>query len=543
MGKVNQLPKILLHLLIPIGLCAASPCFGALGTIHLKGGKLVTAEIVAADRGQVLWKTDSKPNTEVRTFFRDQIEYVDFPSTDSWGQAEIAFESGKIDEAIVLYTQVIANRDFNYYPMLGNFASLAQVRLLECYRIKMNRSAIVLQAEKVRKEFSNLPPELRKFDPVTKAWIAISKKEWEAVITAIKVEDPPSSEGFLLRGMALESLGKQEEAVQAYAGAYVLNFGGPVNIAKQALQRSSAILAKIADKDRKNEIQAQAKIYRDLFGKGKLWEGAPGWLVKLADGKIVTLGKADLTSKAKSKPGGKSIVVSEKLEVAALPAPEKRDWVLVSELPHKIFLKGTTPNKDNFKNAGGVTTKDGIYLFDGTGGGIQLSGIDANQDALLLRLVFITDSTDGAIFDLNNVEGKEGGLGVYLEKGNLNIVWAKAGSPAKTWSAGKVKPGQKYQFFLAVEKSKQLSYLLGNAKEPKSGKPLGPLGIGTGLSASIGDTRAGTWDRETADRKEHTPFKGKILHLSIGTGKTAKQILDKETAQFGGKKVRLNPPE
>ncbi len=530
-------------MLVLCTICAGTPCFGALGTIHLKGGKSVTVEIVAADRGQVLWKADNKPESKTQPYFRNQIDYVDFPSTDLWTQAENAFESGKIDEAVTLYGQVIANRDFNFYPIPGNFASLAQVRLLSCYRIKMNQAAIVKQAEKVRTEFLNLPPDFRKFHPVIESWKAISRKKWEAAIAAIDKEDPPSSEGFLLRGMALEALGRKEEAVQSYAGAYVLNFGGPVNIAKQALQRSAAILAKSGNKDRKNEIQAQAKIYRDLFGKGNLWEGAPEWLVKLADGKIVTLGKADPMGKASGKPGGNTVVVTEKIEVAALPDPDKRDWVLVSELPHKIYLKGSNPNKDNFKNAGGVSAKDGAFVFDGTGGGIQLSGIDANLDVLLFRLVFITDSPDGAIFDLNNVEGKEGGLGVYLEGGNLKIVWAKAGSPAKTWTAGKVTPGQKYQFVLAAEKSTLISYQLGNAKETQSKKLPGPLGIGTGLSASVGDTKAGTWDRETADRKEHTPFKGKILHLSIGTGKDRKEINSKESAQFGGKKIRINPPE
>jgi len=112
-GKSSQLPLFFLYLLILCGLGTGASCLGALGTIHLKEGKSVTVEIVAADRGQVLWKADNKPETKTQPYFRSQIDYVDFPSTDLWIQAENAYESGKIDEAIALYRQVIDNRYFN----------------------------------------------------------------------------------------------------------------------------------------------------------------------------------------------------------------------------------------------------------------------------------------------------------------------------------------------------------------------------------------------------------------------------------------------
>ena len=520
-------------------------CRADLGTIHFKDGKSITVEIVAADRGQVLWKMDSSPATEARPAFRGQIEYVDFPPTDSWTQAETAFESGKIDEAIQLYSQVAANRDFNYYPIPGNFGSLAHVRLLDCFRIKMDRNAIVKQAEVVRREFLNLPPDMRKFEPAIESWIAMSKKKWEEAITALDAEDPPTSEGFLLRGMALESLGKADEAVEAYAGAYVLNFGGEINIAKQALQRSAAILAKSGNEDRKTEIQAQAKIYRDLFGKGKLWNGAPDWLVKLADGEIVTLGKADPTEMAPVKSSETTVVATEKPETATLPDPDEREWVLVSEIPHKVYVRGRNPNEQNFKKLGGVTESEDGYVFDGTGGGIRLSGIDANQPAMVIQLVFVADSTEGAIFDLDSPRpGKrnQGGLGIYLRDGKLFVSWARKGQAPRSWVAGEVKPGEKTYLHIGASASTKVSLKFGDAEKIEVEKPAGALAIGPGLSACVGDTKVNDQDKFTADGKPHTPFKGKILHFSIGAGKDHKEIRDKEKAQFGGKIVRMRPP-
>jgi len=542
-GESKQIAAVFFRLLILCLLSVNTLCFAELGTIHLKDGKSITVEIVAADRGQVIWRVDERAESQAQITLRSLIESVDFPPTDLWMQAEIAYESGKMEEAIKLYNQISVDPFVHYYAIPGNFASLAQVRLLDCYRIKMDQTAIVKQADKVQREFQNLPLKLRKIDPAIKGWIAISKKKWEEAITAIEGEDPPSPEGFLLKGMALESLGRKEEAVQAYAGAYILNFGGTVNVAKQALQRSAAILAESGNEDRKSEIQAQAKIYRDLFGKGKLWAGAPEWLIKLADGKIETLGKADASKMSASKPSGTTLVVAEKLETVSLPDPDKRPWVLVSELPQKIYLRGVESKEENFKEVGGVIEKEGAFVFDGTGGGIHLSGIDSDKNALSFRLVFITDSTDGAIFDLNNVEGAKGGFGVYLKKGELHVTWTKGGEAAKSWSVGKVKTGQNYQFELNASESKTINYRLGTGKFSTGEKPAGALGIGVGLTACIGDTKAGTWDRETADGAEHTPFKGKIVHLSIGTADSGKEIESIESKQFGGKEVLVIPPK
>ncbi len=542
-GESKQIATVSFRLLILCILYFNTLCFADLGTIHLKDGKSITVEIVSADRGHVVWRVDERAASQAQITLRSLIESVDFPPTDLWMQAEIAFESGKIDEAINLYNQVAGSPTAHYFSIPGNFSSLAQVRLLDCYRVKMDQTALVKQADKVQREFQNLPPKFRKIDPVIEGWIAMSKKKWEEAISLIEREKPPSSEGFLLKGMALEFLGKKDEAVQAYAGAYVLNFGGATNVAKQALQRSAAILAKSGDENRKSEIQAQAKIYRDLFGQGKLWAGAPEWLSKLAAGKIETLGKADASKMSASMPGDTTVVVTGKLETASLPPPEERNYLLVAELPQKIYLRGVASTEENFKKVGGVIEKDDAFVFDGTGGGIRLSGINTDKKALSFRLVFTADSTDGAIFDLNNAEGAKGGFGVYLKKGELHVTWTKSGGAAKSWSVGKVKTGQSYQFELKAANSKMISYRLGTGKFSKGEKPAGALGIGVGLTASVGDTRSGTWDREAADGEEHTPFKGKILHLSIGTADSEEEIRSIESKQFGDKEVLMIQPK
>ena len=530
---------------IPALLLFCSPvfCFADLGTIHLKDGKSFTVEIIAADRGQVQWKADKNPTSPVQISLQSTVDYVDFPPSDQWTEAENAFESGRLNDAVALYSKVAADKLTTYYPMPGNFSSLAQVRILGCYRISLNQAAIVKQAAVVRGEFLNLPPEYRKFDPVIECWIAMSKKKWEDALTAIKKEKPPGPEGFLLRGLVLESLGKKDEAVQAYAGAYVMNFGGPVEIAKLALQKSAGILAASGDENRKSEIQAQAKIYRDLFGKGKLWAGAPEWLSKLAAGKIDTLGKADAPAMEKpDSAGGPNVVVSEKAEKVTLPPVKDRYWLLTSELKHKIYLKGVNPNANNLKIAGGVKVTPEAYVFDGTGGGVRLSGINTSQPFLAMNLVFVADSADGVLFDLNNKDGKKGGFGLYLQGGQLHATWAKAGIAPVSWKIGTIKPGQRYNLYLKATRGDVIGFGLNTEELTKQKKPPAGLSIGEGLTACIGDTAASDTDKASADGKTHTPFKGKILHFSIGTGPAPRAVVNQEKKQFGGKIIRMIPP-
>ena len=106
------------------------------------------------------------------------------------------------------------------------------------------------------------------------------------------------------------------------------------------MQRSASLLNKLADSDRKAELQAQVKIYRDLFGVGKLWGDAPEALVLLADGKIESIGGA--AEGDMEKPGSKSGgVVASTSGTAATAAPlGERDYILPEELPERVIYVG-----------------------------------------------------------------------------------------------------------------------------------------------------------------------------------------------------------
>ncbi|MEN8715978.1 MAG: hypothetical protein ABF384_13790, partial [Verrucomicrobiales bacterium] len=145
-----------------------------LATIYLKDGQARTVELVSAERGQVRWRSSAAAKEEQATL-RSQIDFVAFPTTGAWREAEDAFESGRIPQAVTKYRLVIADQLAHFYPVPGNFVSLAQERLLRCFRRQMDVAAIAKQAELVRGEFLNLPPELRVVPPEVEAWKALAK--------------------------------------------------------------------------------------------------------------------------------------------------------------------------------------------------------------------------------------------------------------------------------------------------------------------------------------------------------------------------------
>ena len=503
-----------------------------LATIYLKDGQARTVELVSAERGQVRWRS-SAAATEEQATLRSQIDFVAFPTTGAWREAEDAFESGRIPQAVTKYRLVIADQLAHFYPVPGNFVSLAQERLLRCFRRQMDVAAIAKQAELVRGEFLNLPPELRVVPPEVEAWKALAKGLSEKVLAALAEVENPTPETFYLRGRAFEASGKTEEAIQAYAGTYVLNFGGPLNYTREALQRSASLLNKLADSDRKAELQAQVKIYRDLFGVGKLWGDAPETLVLLADGKIESIGGA--AEGDMEKPGSKSGgVVASTSGTAATAAPlGERDYILPEELPERVIYVGGDAEASV---KGGMKEADG-YAFDGTGGKVVISPIDASHPSMNIRVRFKPETENGVIADAN--VPRRGGFGIYLKEGEIVVVWHRFKGKLRSWNVGKAPVGETTNLLLGCSAGGNCNIVVGREKRTEEIEK-GGLALGKGLTVVLGTTGDGG-NKGAADGGSHPSFKGKIHHFSISSGANYNAFKEKEIEKFG-KRIVLLPP-
>ena len=511
-----------------------------LATVHLKDGRSLTVELVSVDRGQVKWKI-SPAATQVQQFLRSQIEYVDFPPTSEWIGAEEALQSGKLDEAVSLYTRVISSPASHYYPMPGNFVSLAKVRLLECYRTRMDMEAIAAQAVIVRDEFSDLPPSYRKISPEVAAWVAISREKWQEGVEAVGNVEVPNPETYLVRGMAYEGMGALEEAIRQYAGAYVLNFGGPVDLTKTSLRRSAEMLAKLKNEDRQNELQGLVKIYQDLFGKGNLWEGAPEWLVKLAAGELVVMSELTEGLDTPEKPDGESVPLGQKsAELAALPPLADREWILTDELPHRAYVVGPGEADVTRTVEGGASESGNGYAFDGSGGKVMVSGVAASQPFMRIRGDLTSETTDGIIAEM---KGGAGGFGVYLKGGKITFAWAPKGAKVEAFTLGKMEEGSRGHFVITVGSDRKVRVSgLGleeqkvlSLKTRKKG-----LEILDNLKLSLGDLHSQKPPNE--GWPQSTPFKGTIHHFSVVCGKNGEQLKELQQIAFKGKNPRFTPP-
>lgn len=499
-----------------------------LATIYLTNGEARTVELVSAERGQVLWKSASNSG-EVQSTGRSQIEHVLFPTTETWRDAEEAFESGDWKTAEQLYQEVIRDPGSHFHPIPGNFVSLAKERLLRIARRRMDPAAVARQAQVVREEFLNLPPEYRVVGPETAAWTAAAKEDWAGVLTALGEVEAPGPEIFYLRGLALESTGKKTEAVSEYAGAYVMNFGGDENLTRESLRRSASLLGEIADEDRTPELQAQLKIFRDLFGAGKLWEGAPENFAALADGEIQVLGEAKGKTEKPASAGG--TVASETMAVASLPPAEERDYLLVDEIDEDYFYIGKNSEQTKVEIKGGAVPAERGYRFDGTGGGVLIQPVNAKAPVFLCRIRFVADSTGGLLVALGS-GGKQGRFVIRLEEGELVVVWKRGKGEAKRFVVGKVEAGSAVSLLVHGWKNGTL-VIERNGEATQHEVETDGLDLGKTETVQVGGSSGGD--------SEVVGFRGEIQHLSIATGESLVEIEEREIERLG-KKLALLPP-
>lgn len=278
--------KVFVLLLGLIGTGWAEPIL-----IHLKNGQTMDVELVGIANSAVQWRLSANDAT-VQTLSFTQISHVDFQPPDEWNDAVFALESGRFDEAVQRFRGIAAKPNNYFYPAPGNFASRAQVQLLQCFRGKLDAESAARQAEIVERAKPTLPPAERELEPIIRCWIAAGQSDWEGVLKAGDAIAEPTPERSFLRGRAFVALGQNGEALDAFAETYTLGFGDSFEMNREALRQSAELLeGLIEDEERVPELRSLVKLYAELYGKGALWEGASDYLKELAAEELETIGQ------------------------------------------------------------------------------------------------------------------------------------------------------------------------------------------------------------------------------------------------------------
>jgi len=274
-------------------------------TIHLENGARMDVQLVRIDGERIHWRVDD-PDVQVEPVPLERIAWVDFPPPKAWETARDAFAEGRYEDALQLFRNIADDRGDLHHPVPGNFASLAQRRILDCQRRLLLAPEVARQVELLEKQADALPPQQRALTPVERCWAALGREEWEKARRLAESAEEPEHELAYLKGRASQGLGRDEEALEAYTAVYTFGLGSQPRIAADALRRSAEILAALDGEGRRAELRAQLKIYRELYGAGSLWDGAPERLVRLADGEVELMstgeGEPKPKSKSKSKP-------------------------------------------------------------------------------------------------------------------------------------------------------------------------------------------------------------------------------------------------
>ena len=272
-----------------LGLIPAVGQQSASAIAHLKDGRTFKGPVSNITNERIEFKLSQGTAGSV-SFSHDEIDYVAFPPTRAWNEAMGHFNRRNYSAAATVLETVASQRTrANFYPTRGNFASLADRRLLDCYRRLMQPERIPLVRDRI--EWEKLPDSDQGIEKVIDVWSAVGLKNWPEVIKASEIVLKNSTPGAAgseelayLRGLAFDEQDLYDDAVIAF-GAVIGPFpGANRRTAADAIKRSAAILAKNAE--REGELKALVHIYAKSFGNGKLWPEASAKMKELLAEKL-----------------------------------------------------------------------------------------------------------------------------------------------------------------------------------------------------------------------------------------------------------------
>ena len=321
-------------------------------TIELSNGTLLSARVESVDSGSMAIRAGT--GQAVARLDYAQIDSVEWPETPAWIEAEQWFRLGRYQEAVEAFRELAGKRERRetFYPAPGNFATRAQLRLLDCYRLLGDAERV---AETLpRLEADKLPASQRNLPIVYRAWADVGSEKWTEVLKATEPNAKQPArvteeeiELAYLRGIALEESGRPSQAQLAYAAAYTLNAATDRRISEWALRRSIELLERTAaereeardarreEAEDRFELRAQVRLYASLFGKGKLWDEA-GPLAVAALEEDLGLGDQALGQNARNRVKGQMAESSEGAELIEQVTADHMDKVVPRSEPQPI---------------------------------------------------------------------------------------------------------------------------------------------------------------------------------------------------------------
>ena len=497
-----------------------SASYGAV--VYLEDGQELVAGVTLVTQSGVTLQIDDAAGT-VTSVPLNKVRWIEFETTPDWDAAEVAFSVGKFEEAGRLFTAIAADRQSNYYPVPGNLSSMAMLRILECHRRLLNGERVASMAERVRKELNSLPPHLRAFSREDRAWIAAGTEKWEEVVAIGEEVTLGNTELYYLAGLAHVALGNTEKALDGFTQAYSLGFGSHPAIARISLQKAAEILYSLGDEQRLPELKAQLKIYQELYGSGKLWEGAPPRFSEIASSDLDTM-EISLEEE--------ELVIPPLPE---LPPKENRDWVLAFELKNRAYVVGEGAfTAFTSENAPPPPGKRGDEMVFTGAESLAKGGIALNANVTLIRIVFIPESGDGILFKA----GKPGmGMEIYLKGGQAYLGWStSAEAPVQTIALGPVSLRTQTELILNIVASQKV---VRGRISPQAGQEFGRV---SGGIASKEKTSLVIAPGNGIQDLGLPRFKGVIRHLSFGLGKRGGDIGEAEIKMLG-KRLVFSVPE
>lgn len=257
---------------------------GRSSAIVLKNGQALEGEVKEVTETGVKWVLPGLPQPQIYRY--DQIDSIEFAPTEEWHEAMTLFRQGNYPEAAKKFKAISLKRDSStHYPAPGNFASLADRRLLDCYRRMRTASDIAYIAKRI--EWDKLPSRERLVEGIIDCWAAVGNENWAEAEQAIESAkerrlaiSPASAELAYVAGLIASGKNQPNEAVLHFSRAYGPDAAADASMAADALKQCIEIVR--TDSERASELRAMVRLYIELHGNGSLWDEADDFLRTVA---------------------------------------------------------------------------------------------------------------------------------------------------------------------------------------------------------------------------------------------------------------------
>lgn len=280
---MKALPVVVFSMLGAYSADAAAPPFHP-GAWLLEAGKdPVEIQVTGANQGVIQYRegvAGTDPAKELKSgphgviFFQEPVDYT---------RAMDLFLARKYQEARVLFAAVKER-----YRLLegldDNYSALAGYHELECLRKTGDLEGLAkalpgLPKGALSREYQQRQLELYVF------WDAVRTKSWERVLdlakehSGVRLPGDQRAQVDYCQGVALEALGRADEAVVAYESALTADGGASEEIARQAILRilgihrkdpevRAALNSQGRNSPRLDEARALVRLYEGSFGGG-----------------------------------------------------------------------------------------------------------------------------------------------------------------------------------------------------------------------------------------------------------------------------------